>query len=459
MQVILKYKPFLIPALVAFLISSFYIVVIPGEVKSDAAAFDELANSILIGQYSLNGAPSMEREPGYPLFRSAIKLFTGNLKIILWIQALLYFMTVFWVGLVTQKIDPRIGSWGAWGAALSYGLAFYPSTHISETFVAFLLSLTGLALIDAINNSSFKNWFWLSIVSGALLLTRYTYVLVPIFSFIILAIISFKNNIQPKKIIKNFSVSVLIVMALVSPWLVRNYIIFKEINVAGRSGGILYARAWRTDKSWRSLADSYLSVFWGRGLLFTIYPKNQSIWLEQWGDWWRDKEKVKLWGNSQAEIDKNRKKAAFEIIFKDFNNFAKFVVWTGVDEFRLLELPNPIIQALGSPVEGTYGPLAKEDRLSFIQITLLVIAHIIQLFWFIAIIISTYLGFKKYGYKFIPGIFLICVLLPHSIADNIARYGAPLQPWLLSGIFMTIILPIYKTIHEKHIIKYNNSGL
>ena len=146
---------------------------------------------------------------------------------------------------------------------------------------------------------------------------------------------------------------------------------------------------------------------------------------------------------------KERKQKALEFIFASATNFTKFSLWSGINELRLLELPNPIPQALGSPFEGTYGPLAKEGKLNTIQLLGLALVHFVQLLWFILIAISTYLGFKKYGYKFIPGIFLISILLPHLIADNIARYGVPLQPWLLSGMVMTIIFPYYIYLKER----------
>ena len=440
-----SYKKFLLPALFGFLIVSFYILVIPGSIKSDASEYDKLANSILVGQFSIDGVPSMQREPGYPFFRAEIKSFTSNPEVIRWIQALLYALIIFIVGMAGSKIDFRLGSWSAWGAALSYGLAFYPATHLSEILTAFLLALTGLALLYGIEKPSFKNWIITSVLSSLLILTRYTYVLLPLAGIVILVYVSKKNKIETKKIIRNVLVSIIIVFSFVTPWIVRNYRTFNEVNVAGRSGAILYARAWRANKPWRTIPDSYLSVLLGRGLLFTVYPNNQSIWLEQWGDWWRNKEIVKqMWGTNPIEIDQKRKAEAFNLIFKNWQNMAKFAVWTGVDELRLLELPNPLPQALGSPFEGTYGPLAKEGQIPPIALLGLGLVHLTQLLWFVAIGLSTFIGFKKYGLKFVPGILLSCLLLPHAIADNIARYSAPLQPWLLSAIFMTIFFPIYE---------------
>ncbi len=445
-----KYRLFLIPALIAFLMSSFYILVIPGGIGSDAKEYDDLANSIMIGQYHLNGAQSMEREPGYPFFRAVIKTVSSNSHTILWIQGILYALIVFLIGVASVKIDPKIGLWGAWGASLSYGLAFYPSTHLSEILTTFLLTLIGIFFIFALEKPTLKNFILISILGGILMLTRYTYVLVPIVCLVILTIISIKNKSNKKKIIIKLVLSFLIIFTIVSPWLIRNYVTFGEINVAGRSGAILYARSVQANNPWRSIPDSLLSVILGRGILFTIYPTNQSVWLEQWGDWWRNKETIKeMWHGSPVEIDKQRKSEALKFIFGSGTNFTKFILWSGINELRLLELPNPILEAYGSPFEGTYGPIAKEGKLSSVQLLSLSMVHLVQLLWFVAITASTYLGFKKYKLKFVPGIFLVCILLPHTIADNIARYGAPLQPWLLSAIFMTILFPIYSRFKEK----------
>lgn len=452
----IKNKWVYIPILISFLVSLFYIIVIPGKIKSDAAEYDGLANSILQGEYSLDGKPSMEREPGYPLFRATIKIVSSNSNFILFIQLILFCLTIYIIGLISLKIDSRIGIWGLWGSSLSYALAFYPSTHISETFVAFLLAFFGYILIKSIEKPDTKNWVYLSIISGFIVLTRYPYVLIPISFIVVMSISSYKKNINRKIIIKNILISITILSIITGSWLYRNYSTFNEIGFAGRSGAGFYARAWKADKTWRSMGDSYLSAILGRGILYTIYPSNQSIWLDQWGDWWRDEKTIKdMWGEGKTEIDRKRKIAAKEIIFKDINNFSKFIAWSGIDTLRLLQLQNPITDAHGSPFEGTYGELAKERKINGIQLAGLGMVHFMQLLWLIAIVVSTYIGFKKYTYKFIPGILLVSVLLVHSVADNIARYGAPLQPFLLSAIFMTIIYPLY----EKNRNHSNNSSI
>lgn len=438
----LQYKKFLIPALIAFLVASFYIIEIPGGLGGDASEYDHLSNSILTGKYSINGMPSMLREPGYPFFRAVLKWLSFSNGGILWIQALLYAATVFLIGLTCFKIDKRTETWGVWGAALSYGLAFYPSHHLSETLTAFLLSIVGLLFITALDNPKQKYWILMGMVSGALLLDRYGFVLIPITCAAVIIAVSLKKEIDKKEIAKNALIFFATVIAIVSPWVIRNYIKFHEANVAGRSGAILYAKAWKVDKSWRALADSYISVFIGRGLLFTVYPNNQSIFQEQWGEWWRAPDKKKLWEDSPTEIDQSRRKAALEIIFKNPNQFARFIAWSGVDGLRSIALPNPIFEAQGSPIEGTYGPLAKEEGLSLVQIAALTSVHMVQLLWFTCIALSVYFGFKKYGFRFIPGIFFIGFILPHLAIDSTARFGAPIEPWLLASIFMVISYPL-----------------
>ncbi len=443
----IKNKWVLIPIIFSFLISLFYIVVIPGKLKNDSAEYDGLANSILYGEYSLGGKPSMEREPGYPLFRASLKLINTNLEFILFVQLILFCLTIYTVGLISNKIDSERGLWGLWGASLSYSLAFYPSAHISETFVAFLLSIFGLVLINSINKPERKNWIYLSIIAGIIVLTRYPYILIPIAFLSVMTISSYAKKIDKNIILKNLLISILILSSITGVWLLRNYIIFNQIGFAGRSGAGFYARAWKAEKPWRTVVDSYASVFLGRGILYTIYPNNKSVWLDQWGDWWRDEETIKkMWGEGKAEIDSRRKEAAKEILLKDINNFSKFVAWSGIDTLRLLQLQNPIPEAHGSPFEGTYGELAKEKKINAVQLSGLILVHVLQLLWFIAIFVSMYIGFKKYSYKFIPGVFLVSILLIHTVADNIARYGAPLQPFILSAIFMTIVYPLSRKI-------------
>ena len=429
----------MIPALLAFLIASFYIIKSPGGLGADAFDYDTLAHSILTGHYNLNGGPSMLREPGYPMFRAILIFLGAHLMTILWIQAIMYAGTVFLVGLSAEKIDPRLGIWGAWGAALSYGLAFYPSTHLSENLTAFLAALIGFFFITALDNPRLRNWVLVALSGAALIYTRYAFSFIPLLCLVSLYIVSLKKGISKKEVIKKELISIVIIIAAVSPWILRNYEQFGEPNMAGLSGTIAYARAWKAEQSWWALGDSYISVFIGRGLLFTIYPTNQSIFQEQWGSWQRDPAQIKLWGSTDEQIDKARRKAALAIIFKNPNQFAKFALWTGVDDLRLFELPSPIIKAKGSPFEGTYGPLAKTTGLSLIQIIALAAVHIVQLIWWIALIASIILGFKKYRWRFVPGIFFIALIIPFSAVDNIPRFAVPLHPWFLAGVFLTVI--------------------
>ena len=309
-----KHLIFLAPVFLAFLVASFYVIKIPSSITSDALEYDKLSDSILIGEYSIDGKPSMEREPGYPFLRADLKKISTNPEFIRWFQVLLYILSVLFVGIASKKIEPKIGVWGVWGAGLSYGLAFYPSTHLAETLVAFLLASIGLFVSMSFEKISFKNWLTISVLSGFLLLTRYTYILIPVACFFVLYFFSIKQNIDNKKILFNLIFSLMIVFSIVFPWILRNYKVFQEFNVAGRSGAILYARSVQANSPWRSLPDSLLSTVLGRGILFTVYPNNQSIWLEQWGDWWRDNETIKkMWSDDLAIRDDQRKEKAFDI--------------------------------------------------------------------------------------------------------------------------------------------------
>lgn len=444
-------KKILLPALFAFLLASIYIVYDPGMIKSDASEYDRLADSILVGEYALDGIPSMLREPGYPAFRAILKFIGFSLTGILWTQAVMYLFTILLTGATLYKIDPKTWLWGAWGAAFSYGLAFYPSQHLSENLTAFILAIVGFLFFSVVTNPTKKNWFFLGLSCGTLLLTRYAFLVIPIACIISLSIILFRNGHSKKNILTGIMILILTTTLVVSPWMIRNYKQFGVFNVAGRLGAIIYPRAWKADKSWGSLIDSYASVLVGRGILFTVYPTNQSIFQEQWGDWWRNPEKIKLWGQTPTEIDQNRKKEAIKIITSDFDHFAKYTVWTGVDVLRLMALPNPVFPAKGSPIEGTYGPMAKDGNLSVIQITALSLAHIIQLIWFACITLSMIFGFKKYGWRFVPGIILLSFVSAHFVGDGTARHAISIHPWLLAGIFMTVFYPAWNYLrNSKH---------
>ena len=168
--------------------------------------------------------------PLYPIMLAAIYYFvksTFSTFIIISIQILLSSATCFLIYLIALKlfINQR--------AAIIAGgiMIFYPTfiIHVAriipETILIFWLSLTVLYLLRQKDNPSYRNSLVTGSLIGIALLT--SNVIAPMMPFIV-AWLLISLTIPWKKRVKIIILTMLTAFIVVSPWLVRNYIVFKE---------------------------------------------------------------------------------------------------------------------------------------------------------------------------------------------------------------------------------------
>ncbi len=428
MNVAFLKKPWL-PMFVGFLLAASFVVFQPGSIAKDAGEYEALSQSILQGQFSIDGQASMLRELGYPVFRAAIHLVTSNQQAILWIQVLLFVSIIWLIWDSLRRFDSRLAMIGAWSAALSYGLAFYASRHLLEMFAAFLVALVVWFAVRAMSTEqTWKELIAFSFASCALILTRVSLALIPI-GLLLMILVNLKKR---GEWMKRGVVSVAIIALFITPWIVRNGKTFGVWSITGRTGIQVAARAYKSNESWGRLRDSLGSVVIGRSLLTVIAPQSKPIILEQWKWVW---DRFAAWGvdRNEIEADKAIKKEAFEILLSDQAHFWRGGLWSIVDMGRLLALPSPLSPEFG--IEGMFWPKVEAGTIGFADIAILVVAQLLQLGWWIGILAGLYFGFMQFGKRFFPGYIVIAVMIAHVPADNIVRYAAPIEPWLL---FLTL---------------------
>lgn len=422
----------LLPLVVAFALALFFVFTQPGNVASDAKEYNDLAQSILQGSYSLDGAPSMLREPGYPAFRAILLALHIPVPGILILQAVLFAFAVLLVGDAVRRMDPKVGPVGMWAAAFSYGLAIYAARHLLELFTAFLLAVLGWLWMRAIDDPSWK-WRLLTVIaSAALLLTRMSFLLVPFAVIIVLLVRDIRRRDAWGMSLVRAVACLVLLASLLAPWIIRNGTAFGAWSITQRTGIILYARALKADMPWSTLGQSALSVVTGRSVLARLAPSMDPIVIQHWKEVWPALAEIRSTVPTDLAADAMLRAKAMSILTGSVPVFSRYILWTGVDAMRFLQLPSPLSPEFS--VEGMFVPQAMRGPLSLFQWTMLMCAAMLQLIWWGLLAVACIHGFIRYGWRYIPGFVVLPVFILHFPTDNIVRYAAPLHPWFFAAI-------------------------
>jgi len=250
---------YLIIFLAAVLLSLFFIIFDKdgSSVRNDATIYLGLAKNVLEGhgysdQAIVPYAPTMSREPVYPLFLSFLLfILKNNIFLIQVTQAIIYAFTC----LIIFKILTLIISNGGTAFKIAMINALFPALPnytaylIAETLFAFLLALTVWFLVIAFKKNDLKAYLFSGIFLGLATLTRAVVVL--FFSFVILIIIfeSLRKyeRIFISLIFKQITLFLFGFLIIVLPWMTRNYLVLGKFSISSRGFNTLYVRASKVD--------------------------------------------------------------------------------------------------------------------------------------------------------------------------------------------------------------------
>ena len=178
-------------------------------------------------------APNLFMPPLYPFFLFSLKKIyvfsVGYVEFVLFIQLLVSVIAIYCFIQLSKLF--LFGSLNNFAVIIFifFPLNIYSVSQISSiTINVFLIVCFFLNFFLYVKNNKIKNLIYLSIVSGLLMLTRGEFIL--FYFFTIFYILRINKNL--KKIIMSFLITCLIL----SPYLIRNYLVFETITITKSFG-------------------------------------------------------------------------------------------------------------------------------------------------------------------------------------------------------------------------------
>jgi 4-amino-4-deoxy-L-arabinose transferase-like glycosyltransferase len=196
--------------------------------NSFADLYDRVAQNLADGngyRFSPDTAPSIMREPGYPVFLSMLFRIFGYGLVPAQCANLLLSLLVVW-GMV--RILSRLSqSHSVWlGGSLLF--LFHPATVIVESRGGFELLFMALlvwfmvAFLRALENNRSVSYFIAGAVLGGAVLVKSTPILFPMALLPYLLIVE-RSRATPYKTVRNLALLVIAMVLVLSPWIIRNY--------------------------------------------------------------------------------------------------------------------------------------------------------------------------------------------------------------------------------------------
>lgn len=209
-----------------------------GIKSSDSQEYQALASGLINnGTFSFNNELTNFREPGYPVFLALVNyLFNNNTATIRCLQLIIFISAVlFFYGAVRDYFNSdRAALTTSFLIGSFPSFAFYHSLVLSESvYVSLLVVFLGLLIRG--------NWWWLiGLVIGLMILIKVATIIlvVPIIIFI-----WWRNGWR------SVLVTLTLVLALVLPWCLRNYLVLNDFSItSGRQQESLLAATYFLDR-------------------------------------------------------------------------------------------------------------------------------------------------------------------------------------------------------------------
>jgi len=221
--------------LILFLLASFlrilYAFYLKGDIPvSDAAGFDLLGINILkYGEYAFQlGVPTAHRTPVYPLFLSGVYFLFGHSYLAVRIvQSLISSLTCIVIYLIGKRVvNKNVGAITAIVSVFYPFFIYYTGYLLVETLFTFLLAAVIYWLIRSIEKPDWKNLGLSGVFMGLAALCKPT-----TFAFVPFSVLGFLVILGIRKVstYRNIGIFLLFFVITLSPWVSRNYIVFKRV--------------------------------------------------------------------------------------------------------------------------------------------------------------------------------------------------------------------------------------
>ncbi|HUW22555.1 MAG TPA: glycosyltransferase family 39 protein [bacterium] len=215
----------------ASLLRILYAFYLKGNIPvSDAAGFDLLGINILkYGQYAFQpGIPTAHRAPIYPLFLSGVYFLFGHSYLaVRIIQSLIGSLTCVAVYFIGRRIaNKNVGVIAAIICVFYPFFIYYTGYLLVETLFTFLLAVAVYCLITSVDKPDWKNLSLGGAFMGLAALCKPT-----AFAFVPFSALSFLVILGIRKVstYRNIGIFLLFFTITLSPWVIRNHIVFRRI--------------------------------------------------------------------------------------------------------------------------------------------------------------------------------------------------------------------------------------
>jgi len=236
----------LILILISFLLRLLWLFYSKPIPVSDFLGYKLTAENILSNHIiGIDKEPSVYRLPLYPIFLSFFLLFSENNFFLSLINVILVSLSAGLVYILSYKIydNRKIAFIGGLLYLINPTFIFFSSVLASENLFVFFLLLSIIFLVDFIKTNNYLFFYLSAILLGLSSLTRGEGIFYfPI--FIIFILLFTKCNLK-EKFLKSILFIVIFLLTL-SPWLVRNKLVFNEFGLSS-TGGINFYFAHNSD--------------------------------------------------------------------------------------------------------------------------------------------------------------------------------------------------------------------
>jgi 4-amino-4-deoxy-L-arabinose transferase-like glycosyltransferase len=218
-----------------------------GLVVGRSDGWVEIAENILLGNGFVHSpdTPSatvtgqLAREPIYALVLASILAAFGELDpFMMLLQILINSLTCLVLYFIARKtFNRRVALLACFLYAVYPFASWYVSRVAYETLLGFLVALLTLGLIYLFERLSLRRALMVGFLLGVTVLCKGTFLLFP---FALLPGLMLRFGAKNRNVISCWLIVTLMMLALLSPWIVRNYLISREFVPVSSHGGIVF---------------------------------------------------------------------------------------------------------------------------------------------------------------------------------------------------------------------------
>ena len=367
-----------------------------GLVVGRSDGWVEIAENILLGNGFVHSpdTPSatvtgqLAREPVYALVLASILAAFGELDpFMMLLQTLINSLTCLVLYFIARKtFNRRVALLACFLYAVYPFASWYVSRVAYETLLGFLVALLTLGLVYLFERLSLRRALMVGFLLGVVVLCKGTYLLFP---FALLPGLMIRFGAKNRNVISCCLVVALSMAALLSPWIMRNYLVSGEFVPVSSHGGIVFLLGNKVIESY-SLRENTAGDLPGEESNKIYYELQNAI---------RSQHPNLTHAQVEVQVDKQLIRMVIDdIIARPLKFIEKMLkglifVWflmdTGLKSTALLLLQGPLVMACAV---GIYYALKAHKQ---------VLPLLILLAYFI-LIQTSFLSFGRFSYPMVP---------------------------------------------------------